>query len=387
VTAGGAAAADGRAPAPSDLFAPGRAPRLVVKVGSALLIDRRGDIRRAWLETLVADIAARHAAGQQVVVVSSGSIALGSRRLGLARGGRASLEDAQAAAACGQILLAGEWAALLAGHGITAAQMLLTLGDFEDRRRYLNAAATLERLLSLGAVPVLNENDSVATEEIRFGDNDRLAARAAQAAQGSALILLSDIDGLYTANPHTDPDARLLPLVTDIEAVRHMASAESASGMGSGGMASKIEAARIAHAAGVTVAIAAGAPLHPLETFATTGHGTVFPAPDALRARKAWIAGRMHVVGRLRVDAGAAAALRRGGSLLAPGITAVEGVFRRGDALDVVDADGALLARGLVGYDAEDLRRIAGHRRDEAAAILGHAPRGAVIHRDQLVLF
>ncbi|MFA7439703.1 MAG: glutamate 5-kinase [Sphingomonadaceae bacterium] len=368
------------------MFAPDEAPRLVIKVGSALLIDADGHIRQSWLEALVADIAVRHRAGQQIIVVSSGSIALGSRRLGLTKGGRRHLEDAQASAACGQILLAGIWAGLLGAHDIIAAQMLLTLGDFEDRRRYLNAAATLERLLSLGAVPILNENDSVATEEIRFGDNDRLAARAAQAAQASALILLSDIDGLYTANPHADPDARFVPVVSDIAGVQHMASAASASGMGSGGMVSKLEAARIAHAAGMPVAIVAGAPLHPLNAFAETGHGTVFLAPDALTARKAWLAGRMHVLGRLTVDAGAASALAAGKSLLAPGIRHVTGEFRRGDAVDVLGPDGALLARGLVGYDAADLTRIAGKRRDAAAGILGHAPRSAVIHRDHLVM-
>lgn len=370
----------------AELFAPAQAPRLVVKIGSALLIDSQGEIRREWLAALVEDLAERYRAGQRIVVVSSGSIALGSRRLGLARGGRSSLEDAQASAACGQILLAGAWAELLGAHGLVAAQMLLTLGDFEDRRRYLNAAATLERLLSLGAIPILNENDSVATEEIRFGDNDRLAARAAQAAHASALILLSDIDGLYTANPHTDPDARFVPVVSDIEQVRHMASAASASGMGSGGMVAKLEAARIAHAAGITVAIAAGAPMHPLASFARTGHGTVFLAPDPMQARKAWIAGRMKIAGELQVDDGAVTALRTGKSLLAPGITHVEGTFRRGDAVNVVGPDGARLARGLVGYDIDDLRRIAGKRRDAAAAILGYAPRNAVIHRDQLVM-
>jgi glutamate 5-kinase len=382
-----AAAAAPVAAAGAALFEPGPAPRLVVKVGSALLIDAEGTIRREWLAALCADLAARHAAGQRIVLVSSGSIALGSRKLGLARGGRASLEDAQAAAACGQILLAGAWAELLGSHGLVAAQMLLTLGDFEDRRRYLNAAATLDRLLTLDAVPILNENDSVATEEIRFGDNDRLAARAAQAAGADALILLSDIDGLYTDNPHSNPEARFIAHVGDLDAVWHMASAESHSGMGSGGMVSKLEAVRIAHAAGVTVAIVAGKPPHPLARFAATGHGTVFSAPDALRARKAWIAGRMHVLGRLTVDQGAVDALRAGKSLLVPGIRDVAGSFRRGDAVDVLTPEGVRLARGLVGYDAADLVRIAGLRREAAAEVLGHAPRAAVIHRDHLVLF
>jgi glutamate 5-kinase len=370
----------------ADLFGAASAPRLVVKVGSSLLVAPSGEVRRQWLETLVADLAAAHQAGQQIVLVSSGAIALGSRRLGLAKGGRASLEDAQAAAATGQILLAGLWADLLSGHGITAAQMLLTLGDFEDRRRFLNASATLDRLLQLGVVPILNENDSVATEEIRFGDNDRLAARAAQAARADALILLSDIDGLYTANPADDASATLIETVADITAIQHMATRASSSGMGSGGMAAKVEAARIAHAAGIPVAIVAGKPAHPLAAFMASGHGTIFTAPDSLTARKAWLAGRMQVEGRLTVDSGAARALQTGKSLLAAGLIGVEGQFRRGDAVDVLDADGRAIARGLVGYDAADARLIAGKRSDAIAGLLGHAPRSAVIHRDQMVL-
>jgi glutamate 5-kinase len=368
------------------LFAPGVANRLVVKVGSSLLVAPAGDVRTAWLETLVADLAAAHAAGQQIVIVSSGAIALGSRRLKLPKGGRANLEDAQAAAATGQIILAGLWAGLLAAHGITAAQMLVTLGDFEDRRRFLNASATLDRLLSLGVVPILNENDSVATEEIRFGDNDRLAARAAQAARAEGLILLSDIDGLYTANPAEDPAAELIPTVSDISAIAHMASRASSSGMGSGGMFAKVEAARIAHAAGIPVAIVAGKPANALTRFAQTAHGTIFVPPDPLTARKAWLAGRMQVEGRLTVDSGAARALTAGKSLLAAGVIGIEGQFRRGDAVDVLDETGRLIARGLVGYDASDARAIAGKSRDALAGILGYAPRSAMIHRDQLVM-
>lgn len=363
---------------------PGR--RLVVKVGSSLLVQPDGSIREAWLKALVADLAARRLAGQEIVLVSSGAIALGSRRLGLAKGGRANLEDAQASAAVGQILLAGLYAELLGGHGLAAAQMLLTLGDLEDRRRYLNVAATLERLLTLGVVPVLNENDSVATEEIRFGDNDRLAARVAQAAQADALILLSDIDGLYTGNPHSDPNATLIETVADIAEVAHMADRASRSGMGSGGMVAKLEAARIAHAAGVPVAIVAGHPEHPLAAFDATGHGTIFLAPDALTARKAWLAGRLTVAGRLHVDAGAANALKGNRSLLAAGITRLEGDFRRGDAVEVVAPEGEAVARGLVSYDSADLQRIAGKRSDAVAAILGYAPRAAVVHRDQMVM-
>jgi glutamate 5-kinase len=368
------------------LFAAGQAARLTLKVGSSLLVEKSGEVRARWLETLVADIAEAHAAGQQIILVSSGAIALGSRRLKLVKGGRASLEDAQAAAATGQIILAGLWADLLGRHGIAAAQMLVTLGDFEDRRRFLNASATLDRLLSLGVVPILNENDSVATEEIRFGDNDRLAARAAQAARADALVLLSDIDGLYTANPAEDPSAEFIPTVSDISAVAHMASRASSSGMGSGGMAAKVEAARIAHAAGVPVAIVAGAPDHPLKRFIETGHGTLFEAPDPLTARKAWLAGRMQVEGRLTVDAGAARALKAGKSLLAAGVIGIEGQFRRGDAVDVLDEGGKLIARGLVSYDAADARAIAGKSREALQPILGYAPRSAMIHRDQMVM-
>lgn len=368
------------------MFAMPAARRLVVKVGSALLVTAHGAIRREWLAGLVADIAARRASGQQVVIVSSGAIALGARRLGLPRGGRANLEDSQAAAAAGQILLAGSWSELLGAHGLTAAQMLVTLGDFEDRRRYLNVSATLDRLLALDAVPILNENDSVATEEIRFGDNDRLAARAAQAAGADSLILLSDIDGLYTADPASDPRARLILDVPDIAAVASMAARTSASGMGSGGMAAKLEAARIAHAAGIPVAIVAGKPDRPLARFDSTGHGTLFTAASGKGARKAWLAGRMQVAGWLGIDSGAADALLAGRSLLAAGVTQVNGDFRRGDAVDVLGPDGATLARGLISYDSAEMRVIAGRRRDAIPEILGYAPRSAVIHRDQMVV-
>lgn len=362
------------------------AERIVVKVGSSLLVDGDGSVRRAWLANLVADLAGLVAAGSRPILVSSGAIALGARKLGLRAGGRATLEDAQAAAAVGQILLAGLWAELLAGHGLMAAQILVTLDDFEDRRRWLNASATLDRLLQLGVVPVLNENDSVATEEIRFGDNDRLAARVAQAAQAQAVVLLSDVAGLYTANPARSPDAELIARVEDIEAVRHLADSSSASGMGSGGMAAKIEAARIAVAAGIPLAIALGHGDHPLARFLETGQGTLFAAPGGAPLRKAWLAGRMAVSGRLRIDAGAEAALRSGGSLLAAGILAVEGQFRRGDAVDVVGPEGGLVARGLSAYDAEDVERIRGLRSDAQGAVLGYAPRSAVIHRNQMVM-
>ncbi len=367
-------------------LSPTLCPRLVVKVGSSLLVDGGGAIRRAWLTTLVADIAAAHRAGQRIVVVSSGAVALGARRLGLAAGGRASLEDAQAAAATGQIALSGAWAELLHAAGLTAAQMLVTLDDLEDRRRYLNAAATLDRLLALGVVPVVNENDSVATAEIRFGDNDRLAARIAQAAGAGGVLLLSDVDGLHTANPHVDPSAELVRTVERLDArILAMADGQSASGMGSGGMASKLAAARIALSAGAHLAIAGGRADHPLARFVATGHGTLFTATAKAPARKAWLAGRLTARGRIAVDAGAAAALARGSSLLPAGAIAVTGPFARGDVVEVVGPDGAM-ARGLVEYDAADAARIVGLRSDAVAAALGHAPRGCLIHRDHLVL-
>ena len=364
------------------LFPPTACSRLIVKVGSALLVAPDGAVRRAWLATLVADIAGRVAAGQQVAVVSSGAIALGARRLGLAKGGRASLEDAQAAAATGQIALSQTWTELLGAHGLTAAQMLVTLDDLEDRRRYLNAAATLGRLLGLGVVPIINENDSVATEEIRFGDNDRLAARVAQAAGAQGVVLLSDVDGLYDANPHTNPDARHVARVERIDAVAGMADGGSASGMGSGGMVSKIAAARIATGAGAHLAIASGRREHPL---AGDPRHTLFVAERAASARKAWLAGGLTARGRVHVDAGAARALAAGGSLLAAGVTGIEGAFGRGDLVSIEGPDGTV-ARGLSEYDAAEAVRLVGTRSEEQAAILGYAPRASLVHRNHLAL-
>jgi glutamate 5-kinase len=372
---------------PAALFSPAACPRLVVKIGSSLLVDTAGRVRREWLAGVVGEIAERQCAGQRVIIVSSGSIALGARRLGLAKGGRASLEDAQASAAVGQIALSHVWAELLGDHRLTAAQMLVTLDDLEDRRRYLNAVATLDRLTALDVVPVVNENDSVATAEIRFGDNDRLAARIAQAGAARGVILLSDVDGLYTANPQRDETARLVPLVSRIDGkVATMADSGSASGMGSGGMNSKIEAARIATRAGVTLAIIAGTVDKPLTRFAETGRGTVFTAQKGATARKAWLAGRLTAKGRVHVDAGAAAALGNGRSLLAAGAVSVEGRFERGDVVDIVGPDGIAIARGLIEYDAADAAKITGRRSDALPELLGYAPRSALIHRNQMVL-
>ncbi|MET0239070.1 MAG: glutamate 5-kinase [Sphingobium sp.] len=361
--------------------------RIIVKVGSALLVAQDGTVRRDWLKTLVTEVAARHRAGQRIVIVSSGAIALGARRLGLAKGGRGTLEDAQAAAAVGQIMLSGIWAELLAGEGLAAAQILVTLDDLENRRRYLNASATLERLLGLGVVPVVNENDSVATEEIRFGDNDRLAARIGQAAHADAVVLLSDIDGLYTANPHTDPAAELVPLVERIDArIAAMATGESASGMGSGGMLSKVEAARIATRAGLHLAIISGRVNAPLSNWALSGRGTVFRGDKRKTARKNWLAGRLTVRGTLIVDDGAADALTRGRSLLPAGVKRTSGDYRRGDVVDIAGPDGGVIARGLAEFDAADAARIIGHRSEDIAVILGSVQRSVLVHRDHMVV-
>ena len=373
----------------ADLADAATCPRLVVKVGSSLLVAKDG-VRRAWLEGLVSEIAAAKARGQDVIVVSSGAIALGAKTLGLDKGGRGSLADAQAAAAVGQIALSGLWAELLGQHGLTAAQLLLTLEDLEDRRRYLNATATLTRLLDAGAVPVINENDSVATQEIRFGDNDRLAARVAQAARASAVLLLSDVDGLFDRNP-AEPGARLLPEVRGVTAEIHaMATGGSSSGMGSGGMTSKLQAAEIAELAGIALAIASGLHDAPMARATDQGVGTLFlPKVDGRRkagARKAWLGGRLRLKGAVVVDAGAARALGKGSSLLAAGIVQTEGEFARGDAIAIRGEDGATLAHGLSEYDAAECARLMGTQSAEQADLLGYAPRSAVVHRDQLVL-
>ncbi len=373
----------------ADLTDPAQCPCLVVKVGSSLLVGANG-LRREWIAALVDEIATCRARGQSVIIVSSGAIALGAARLGLEKGGRGSLADAQAAASVGQIALSGLWAELLERHGHTAAQLLLTLDDLEDRRRYLNATATLGRLLDAGAVPVINENDSVATHEIRFGDNDRLAARVAQAVQASAVLLLSDVDGLFDRDP-ADPAATLVREVRGVSAdIKAMASAESGSGLGSGGMTSKLQAAEIAELAGVALAIVNGTHEAPIARALASDTGTLFlPAPGKRRrdaARKAWLGGRMKLKGALVVDSGAARALQGGSSLLAAGVTAVSGVFARGDPVSIVDAGGTVLAHGLSEYDSGECDRLKGRQSSEHEALLGYAPRSAVVHRNQLVL-
>ncbi|RPF72072.1 glutamate 5-kinase [Aurantiacibacter spongiae] len=370
----------------SDLADPALAPLVVLKVGSALLVEGDGAPRREWLTGFVAEIAEARGRGQRVVVVSSGAIALGARRLGFARGGRATLAQAQAAAAVGQIALGGLWAELLGQAGIAAAQLLLTLDDLDDRRRYLNAAATIGELLGAGAVPVINENDSVATEEIRFGDNDRLAARVAQAAGADAVLLLSDVDGLYDRDPR-DPDAVLLPLVDGVsDTVRAMASGASGSGMGSGGMASKLQAAEIAERAGIALAIVNGTHDRALTRAIGQEIGTLFLPRRHDRARKVWLGGRQRMMGTLTVDDGCVVALKDRGSLLATGIVGLEGAFERGAPVAVADTRGRILGQGLTEYSSGQVRAIMGRRNEDHAALLGHAPRSAVIHRDHLVL-
>lgn len=373
------------APVITTLEALTTAPRLVVKVGSALLVEQ-GKPRRAWLAGLARELAELQASGSEIVVVSSGAIALGAARLGLKRGGRGSLAEAQAAASVGQVELARLWAEALGTHGLVAAQMLVTLGDLEDRRRYLNASATLEKLIEQGAVPVVNENDSVATEEIRFGDNDRLAARVAQAAGAQAVILLSDVDGLFDRDPNS-PGAQLIERVDGVtDAVRAMASGRSSSGLGSGGMAAKLEAARIAERAGIALAIINGTHATPLARALENGTGTLFLAQRNSTARQAWLSGRIAPAGVLSVDRGCAEALAGGASLLAAGLTDVTGDFQRGDLVSVHGPQGERLAQGLVEYSAAECRAIQGCKPDRQAQMLGYTPRVAVIHRDHLVL-
>jgi glutamate 5-kinase len=363
------------------------ARRLIVKIGSALLVDdASGDIRRLWLEALVEDLARCRARGQELLIVTSGAIAIGRRHLGLT--GRAlKLEEKQAAAATGQIRLAHAYQEALAKHGLTVAQILLTPDDTEERRRHLNARATLEQLLALGAVPVINENDTVATAEIRFGDNDRLAARVAQMISADTLVLLSDIDGLYSADPRKEGSARHLPEIRELTPEIEAMGGAAPAGYSSGGMVTKLAAARIAMAAGCRMVIARGDALHPLAAIERGARSTWFiPAAEPRTARKRWIAGTLNPMGALTVDDGAAAALRRGTSLLPAGVVAVEGSFERGDAVAVKSRDGRELARGLSAYSSADARAIAGHKSGEIEAILGYRGRDEMIHRDDLVV-
>ncbi len=361
--------------------------RIVVKVGSSLLIDHAaGEVRAEWLAALAADIAKLHADGRDVLVVSSGSIALGRHRLKLPRG-PLKLEESQAAAAVGQIALARIWSEVLGHHGIGAGQILVTLQDTEERRRYLNARSTIGKLLEWRAVPVINENDTVATNEIRYGDNDRLAARVATMTSADLLILLSDIDGLYTAPPGANPDAKLIPVVEHITADIESMAGAAESELSRGGMYTKIEAGKIATTAGTHMIIASGKIDHPLQAIMDGGRCTWFLTPaNPVTARKRWIAGSLEPKGTLTIDAGAVAALRAGKSLLPAGVIRVDGAFSRGDAVIVRDPDAHEIGRGLVAYDAEHAEKIKGRSSPDAMSILGITGRVEMIHRDDLVL-
>ena len=361
--------------------------RVVVKIGSALLVEgRSGVLKRAWMESIAADVARLRAGGTDVLLVSSGAIAMGRGVLKLPKG-RLKLEDSQAAAAVGQIALAKAWAEVLGAHGLTAGQILLTLGDTEERRRYLNGRATIGKLLKLGAVPVINENDTVATTEIRYGDNDRLAARVAAMMSADLLVLLSDIDGLYTAPPADDPDAALIPVIERITPEIEAMAGGAASELSRGGMKTKIDAGKIATVAGTAMIIASGKTLAPLSHIDAGGRHSLFKAEaNPVTARKAWIVGHIEARGTLTGDAGAVKALRQGRSLLPPGVTRVEGEFARGDTVVVVDETGVELARGLVAYDSADAARIRGKNSSAIEDLLGVPGRTEMIHRDDLVL-
>jgi glutamate 5-kinase len=363
------------------------AKRVVVKIGSALLVDGdKGRLNRAWLETLAADVALLRKRGQEVILVSSGAIALGRRHLNLAAG-KLKLEESQAAAAVGQIRLAHAYKELLDAHEIAVAQILLTLGDTEQRRRYLNARGTVNTLLALGAVPVINENDTVATAEIRYGDNDRLAARVAQMIGADCLVLLSDIDGLYTADPNLDPDAHFVARVLEITpAIEAMAGA-SASDVGSGGMQTKIAAAKIAVGAGCHLCISLGSEAHPLQRIEEGARCTWFvPTSTPLATRKQWIAGTLRPAGAIAVDDGAVRALMGGKSLLPAGVTRAVGRFDRGDTVSIIAPDGSEIARGICAYSDVDTARIIGRRSTEIEKVLGFRGRDEIVHRDDLVL-
>jgi glutamate 5-kinase len=361
--------------------------RIVVKIGSSLLVDARaGRLNEKWLAALCADIAALHADGRDLLVVSSGAIALGRSVLKLANGALA-LEDSQAAAAVGQIALARTWTEALSRHGITAGQILVTLGDTEERRRYLNARSTIDRLLQWRAVPVINENDTVATNEIRYGDNDRLAARVATMMSAEVLVLLSDVDGLYDAPPGSSAQSRHLPRVERVTPEIEAMAGAAGAGLSRGGMQTKVEAAKIATAAGTHMMIASGRVEHPLRAIEDGVRCTWFlTSGNPVTARKKWIAGALEPKGTLTIDAGAVAALRRGNSLLPVGVVRIDGEFARGDAVIIRGPDGVEIGRGLCAYDAEDAQRVRGRSSADIDTILGFSGRAEMVHRDDLVV-
>ncbi|MDH4108073.1 MAG: glutamate 5-kinase [Gammaproteobacteria bacterium] len=361
--------------------------RLVVKIGSALLVDSDGRFARERLDQIAEDIAALHQQGQEVLVVSSGAVAIGCSILDLNRR-RARLEELQAAAAAGQVQLVRAWQESLSEHGIRAAQILLTPDDTEVRRRFLNARGTLNKLLELRVIPVINENDTVATDELRYGDNDRLAARVAQLVMADGLVLLSDVDGFYDSDPRGNPEAVHIPLVRDVTDDVLARAGGSGSVLGSGGMRTKLLAARIATHAGCVTVIASGHVDHPLRTLAAGGRCTVFmPEGSPAAIRKQWLAGILEVRGSLRVDAGAQKALESGSSLLPVGLVEVQGDFRRGDAVQLLGPGGRELGRGLASYASEEASAIVGCRSEEIEERLGYRGRSVIVHRDDLVLF
>lgn len=360
------------------------AKRLVVKIGSALLVDQNiGKLRQDWLKTLAEDVAALKSAGKDVVLVSSGSIALGRGVLGLPYRSL-PLEQSQAAAAVGQIQLARAYEEVLAPHGITTAQILVTLEDSADRRRYLNSRATMETLVSMGVVPIVNENDTVATDEIRYGDNDRLAAQVAVTVGADALVLLSDVDGFYTANPTVDPTAKRFDIIDEITPEIEAMAGDAGSGLSKGGMKTKLMAAKTATAAGCAMVIAEGSRFNPLAAIDQGAASTWFSAVyDPQRARKSWISS-MKPMGRIVVDSGAEKALSNGKSLLPAGITAIEGDFSRGDAVVICSPTGQELAHGIIAYPSDEARALIGHKTRDIEDILGYPGRAALIHRDDM---
>lgn len=363
------------------------AARVVVKIGSSLLIDKTsGTLNRSWLDSLAGELAEMMRNGQQIMLVSSGAIALGRGYLELKEGQR-RLDELQAAAAAGQVLLAHAYQELMGAHGIKVAQVLLTPDDTENRRRYLNARSTLETLLTQGALPVINENDTVATQEIRYGDNDRLAARVAEMISADCLVLLSDVDGLYDADPTVSAAAKLIAEVREITPAIESLAGAARTAFGSGGMATKVAAARICMSAGCATLIANGHKQNPLAAVLGGGRHTWFlPSSTPLAARKQWIAGTLTPSGKLTIDAGAERALRAGSSLLPVGVTAVEGSFDSGAAVVVLTHGGQEIGRGLVGYGSDEVRRIMGRHSNEIEAILDYQGRNEIIHRDNLVL-
>ena len=363
------------------------AKRITIKIGSALLFNpEKGGLQTAWLAGLASDVARLHKAGKQVILVSSGAIALGRDEMGLPKG-QIKLEEKQAAAATGQIILAQAWNDSLKAHGITSSQILLAPEDTETRRKHLNARSTMQTLLNYGCVPVVNENDTITTYEIRFGDNDRLAARVATMMSADLLILLSDIDGLYDKNPHRSEGATHIPLIAgltdEIMAMGESANAEFASG----GMATKLAAARIATHSGVAMMICDGGTNAPLSALDAGAKSSIFTAQIAPHtARKNWIASALDSAGTLVIDNGAKDALSKGRSLLPAGITAVSGVFERGDLIDIYDLDGKLIARGLASYSSDEANMLKGHKSTDFEKLIGYQGRAELIHADDLVV-